>query len=402
MNIESLCIKGAERPQKPVQPHVNPIYATSTYVYDSIEKAASIIHKEEPGYIYGRWESPNVDAVEATLSALEGYGLETNGQPLQARSLLFGSGMAAISTTLLALLKPGDAVITQGNLYGATTELMNSLLKEHQIQPVYINLHDLAAVEKTIAQQQAARLLYIETPGNPTLNCCDLEALSGLAKKHGLTTVVDSTFATPVLQQPFRWGIDFVVHSTTKFLNGHGNALGGVVIGRDANFMNDRLWHLRKLTGGMCSPFDAWLLENGLKTLPLRVERHCQNAMAVASFLEKLPQVSRVYYPGLPSHPDHAIAKKQMRAFGGVLAFELKGGYEAALQMMRNIRFITLTASLGTLDTLIQHPASVTHARVPAEQRRQFGISDGLIRLSVGIENVDDINSALAEAVAPL
>jgi methionine-gamma-lyase len=262
----------------------------------------------------------------------------------------------------------------------------------------YENLKDLNKTELILKHKKNIRLIYIESPANPTCDCYDLKALATMAKKYKAVTCIDNTFATPYLQQPFKYGIDFIVHSTTKFLNGHGNALGGVVVGTNKDQLK-RIWNMRKLMGGNSNAFDAFLLNNGIKTLPIRMDMHCTNALLVAQFLSGHPEVSKVNYIGLRTHADNKLAKKQMNGFGGMLSFEMKGGFKAALNVLKKIKFLTLTASLGTADTLIQHPASMTHVKVPAEQRLKFGITDGLIRLSVGLENIEDILADLEQAL---
>jgi methionine-gamma-lyase len=241
--------------------------------------------------------------------------------------------------------------------------------------------------------------LYFETPANPTLACVDMEALARLARQYGVYTAADNTFCTPYLQQPFRYGVDFIVHSTTKFLNGHGNSIAGVLVARDPEWLQTKGWQAMKLAGTNCNPWDAWLVHNGMKTLPLRMDRHSQNAQALAEFLEEHPKVARVNYNGLPSHPDHELASRQMRQFGGMLSFELMGGLEAGVAFMKKVQFCTLAPTLGDVDTLILHPASMSHLNIPKEVRLQNGITDGLIRVSVGIENIRDIQADLEQAM---
>jgi methionine-gamma-lyase len=390
--FRSLCVKDFITGD-PNMPHTLPIYATSTFVYESAEKAMRVFEGKDTAFIYGRWHNPTVEAVEKKIAALETFGLNKN-----AEAVLFSSGMAAISAVLMSLqLKKGDAILTQGNLYGTTTDLMNTVFQNFGVEVLYENLKDLNKVE-VLLKEKKVRLIYIESPANPTCDCYDLKALAALAKKHKTITCIDNTFATPYLQQPFQYGIDLIVHSTTKFLNGHGNALGGVAVGTSSALMK-KIWNMRKLMGGNSNAFDAFLLNNGIKTLPLRMDVHCANALKVAQFLSKHPKVAKVNYIGLPQHPDYALAKKQMNGFGGMLSFEMKGGFKAALSVLKKVKFLTLTASLGTADTLIQHPASMTHVRVPAEQRLKFGITDGLIRMSVGLENTEDILADLQQAM---
>lgn len=388
--FHSLCVNDPIDYGQKVLPHIPPIYATSTFIYESPDKAMEVFKGNEQAHIYSRWHNPTVDLVEQKIAALENFGLEG-----QAKGVLFSSGMGAITALLMALqLKQGDTILTQGNLYGTTTDLLNTVVANLGVEVIYANLKDLQQTEDTLKNKQV-KLLYIETPANPTIDCYDLANLARLAKKYNAKTAVDNTFATPLLQQPFQFGIDYVVHSATKFLNGHGTALNGIVVGTDIDFIQQQVWKMRKLMGANSNAFDAFLLNNGLKTLALRMERHCQNAQSVAEFLASHQAVSKVNYLGLSPHADHSLAKQQMAAFGGTLSFELKGGLEAGIGLMRNIKFCKLTASLGTVDTLIQHPASMTHIKVPKAQREAYGITDGLIRMSVGIENLTDITNDL-------
>jgi len=267
------------------------------------------------------------------------------------------------------------------------------------IKTIFTNLQDLEKVESIIKADSSIKMIYFETPANPTMACVDMEALASIAKRNGVKSAVDNTFCTPYIQQPFKYGVDYVVHSTTKYLNGHGNSIAGAVVGTDKDWMKQKLWGTMKLVGTNCNPFDAWLINNGLKTLELRMDRHSDNAMKIAQFLDNHSKVDRVNYNGLTDHPDHAIAKKQMSQFGGMLSFELKGGLEAGIQFMNKIQFCTLAPTLGDVDTLILHPASMSHINVDKEVRLRNGITDGLIRLSVGIENAVDIINDLEQAL---
>lgn len=337
-----------------------------------------------------------MDTVAAKIAALETHGLD-----LEATAVMTSSGMSAISTLMLGVLKSGDKVLTQGNLYGGTTELLKGILGQFGVETVFCNLKDLNQVENLLQQDGHIKMLYCETPANPTLACVDIAALAKTAHQYGAYCAIDNTFPTPLLQQPFAHGVDFIVHSTTKYLNGHGNSIAGVVVGLDKKSMREGVWRAMKLVGTNCSPFEAWLTHNGLKTLALRMERHCSNALEVARFLETHPAVARVNYPGLASHPDHLLAQRQMPGgFGGMLSFELSGGLEAGIQRMNRIRFCTLAPTLGDVDTLILHPASSSHLAVPKEIRLQNGITDGLVRVSVGIENASDIIADLEQAIS--
>ena len=388
--FETLCIHGGYHPENK-RAHLTPIYATSTYTFDSAEQGISIFKGEEQGYIYGRFGNPNTTEVEEKIALLEAYGLEdAQGNPLQLKAILHASGMAAISTLLLGNLKAGDKIITHQSLYGGTQEMIDKILPNIGIGTIIIDFHDIAAVEAAIKADSSIKLMYLETPANPTLQCIDLQALTALGKKHNLLVCADNTFATPYLQQPFKYGVDFVMHSTTKFLNGHGTAVGGVLIGRDLEKMNTIITKTHRLLGGNSNAFEAYLVNNGLRTFALRMERHCSNAQKVAEYLSQHEAVEKVNYPGLASHPDHAIAMKQMKHPGAVLSFELKGGFEAGVKFIDNLKLCI---------SAVSHPASTTHVGVPREKRIEFGITDGLIRVSVGIETVEDIIADLEQAL---
>jgi methionine-gamma-lyase len=380
--------------QDPRYAHQVPIYASSTYVYDTAEQGMKRFSGKEPGYIYSRWGNPTITEAEQKIAALESFG----GLP-EVKGILHGSGMAAITTLFLSTLKSGDKVLTHFSLYGGTEELLQNILPGLGIEAIVVDLRQLDKVEDIIKKDKNIRMLYLETPANPTIQCVDLIELSRIGKAHQLMVACDNTFATPYLQQPFRYGIDFVVHSTTKFLNGHGTSIGGILLGKDVAFMNARATKVHRLTGGNSNPFDAFLLVQGIKTLEVRMDRHCSNAMEVARYLDQHPAISRVNYAGLESHPDHNVAMKQMKHPGAMLSFELKNGLDAGMKFMNALKMCVRTVSLGTVDTLLSHPASMTHYSVPKEQREKYGITDGLIRMNVGIENVKDIINDLEQAL---
>jgi methionine-gamma-lyase len=307
--------------------------------------------------------------------------------------------MAAISTLMLSTLKPGDKILTHYSLYGGTNELVNKILPGFNITPVIADLRDLQLAEEVLKGDPAIKMLYLETPANPTIQCVDIDELTLLAKKYKCIVACDNTFATPYLQQPFRYEVDFIVHSTTKFLNGHGTAIGGILLGRDVDFMKTTATKVHRILGGNSNPFDAFLLIQGIKTLEVRMERHCHNAMEVANFLEQHPAIYKVNYTGLASHADHYTALKQMRHPGAMLSFELKSGFQGGIDFMNKLKMCVRTVSLGTCDTLLSHPASMTHYSVPKEEKEKYGITDGLIRMNVGIENLQDIISDLGQAL---
>ena len=394
----SVAVHGGHQ-QDPRYAHQVPIYASSTYVYDTAEQGMRRFSGEEEGYIYSRWGNPTMTEAEKRIEALESFRLtDKNNSALQVKGILHASGMAAISTLMLATLKPGDKILTHFSLYGGTDELLQKILPSLNISAEIVDLRDLNKAE-TAMKTGEIKMLYLETPANPTIQCVDLEELGKLAKFYEIIVACDNTFATPYLQQPFRYGVDFIVHSTTKFLNGHGTAIGGILLGRDVEFMKGHVTKLHRLLGGNANPFDAFLLTQGIKTLELRMERHCSNAIEVANLLEKHPAIAKVNYTGLASHPDHAVAKKQMRRPGGMLSFELKKGLQAGIDFMNKLKMCVRTVSLGTCDTLLSHPASMSHAGIPKEQRHKYGITDGLIRMNVGIENPQDIMTDLEQSL---
>ena len=388
--FSSLAIHAGQHPD-PMYAHLTPIYASSTYVFDDAEQGMRRFAGQEPGYIYSRWGNPTMNEAEEKIAAMETFGIEKNGEQLKAKAILHASGMAAISSLFLATLKRGDKILTQYSLYSGTQDLMRSILDPLEVETIVIDLADLNLVEKQLKEDASIKMVYLETPANPTLQCVDLASLGALAKKYGKLSACDNTFATPYLQQPFRFGIDFIVHSTTKFLNGHGTAIGGVLVGTDIEFMKTRATKTHRLLGGNSNGFEAFLLINGMKTLEVRMQRHCDNAMKIAEYLEAHQAVAKVNYNGLSSHPDYALSKKQMSHPGAMMSFELKGGYDAGVKFMNALKLCTRAVSLGTCDTLLSHPASMSNANMSPELRLKSGISDGLIRMSVGMENIEDI-----------
>jgi methionine-gamma-lyase len=397
--FSSVAIHGGHEAD-PNYAHLTPIYASSTYVFDEAEQGMRRFKGEEKGYIYSRWGNPTITEAEEKIAALESFGITyADGNPIKLKGILHASGMAAISTLMIGTLKAGDKILTHYSLYGGTQELIERVLPPLGIEVIITDLRDLNKAASALDADAAIKMLYLETPANPTIQCVDLYELTQLAKQRNLIVAVDNTFATPYLQQPFQYGVDYVVHSTTKFLNGHGTAIGGILLGKDVELMSGHITKVHRLLGGSSNPFDAFLLTQGMKTLEVRMQRHCHNAMEVAGFLEQQPAVSKVNYLGLPSHPDFNTASKQMRHPGAMLSFELKGGLEPAKQFIDKLQMCIRAVSLGTCDTLLSHPASMTHFSVPKEKREQYGITDGLIRMSVGIENVADIIMDLNQAL---
>jgi methionine-gamma-lyase len=384
----------------PEYSHLTPIYATSTFTFDTAQQGMERFENIDKERVYSRWGNPTFKVAEETIAALEAFGLkDEKGEQLQLKALLHSSGQSAMTTMFMSNLKAGDKILSHYSLYGGTHELLHKVLSAIGVEPIIVDMRNLTAVEEAINKDPSIKLVHLETPANPTIQCVDIEAITKMAKQKGLIVTVDNTFASPYLQQPFKYGVDFVFHSTTKFLNGHGTAIGGVLLGKDIEFMKTKAWKWHVLLGGNSNPFDAFLLGIGMKTLEVRMQRHCSNTEAVADYLQKHTAVAQVNYPGLTSHPDHAVAQKQMKHPGAVLSFELKGGLEAGKQFIDKLQMCVRAVSLGTVDTLISHPASMTHYGLKKEEREAFGITDGLIRMSVGIENIEDILNDLEQAL---
>lgn len=393
LRFGSTCVKDPVE-NRTTKPHTLPIYATSSFNFETIEQSEAVFRGQSPGHIYGRFGNPTIDAVNTKIARLETHGLD-----VEAEAILVSSGMSAISTLILATLKKGQSILTQENIYGGTTDLFRKVLEPLGIGIHIADLSDPNEVEQALKNNPDVGMIYFETPANPTLACIDMLALADLAGKYNCLTAVDNTFATPYLQQPFAYGIDYIIHSTTKYLNGHGNSVAGIIIGTDVEYMRSEMFTAMKLVGTNSNAWDAWLINNGLKTLEIRMDRHCDNAIRVAHYLEDHPSVDRVNYTGLLSHPDHELAKRQMRNFGGMLSFELKGGLAAGKSFMNRLQFCSLAPTLGDVDTLVVHPATMSHINVPPEVRAKHGITDGLIRISVGIESVEDIIADLDQAM---
>ena len=365
-----------------------PIYQTSTFIFDSAEQGGRRFALEEAGYIYTRLGNPTTTVLENKIAALE------EGETAVATS----SGMGAISSTLWTVLKAGDHVVTDKTLYGCTFALMCHGLTRFGIEVTFVDTSNLDEVKN--AMKENTRVIYLETPANPNLKIVDLEVLSKLAHTNPNTLViVDNTFATPYMQKPLKLGADIVVHSVTKYINGHGDVIAGLVITNKELADQIRFVGLKDMTGAVLGPQDAYYIIRGMKTFEIRMERHCKNAKKVVEFLNKHPKIERVYYPGLETHPGHEIAKKQMKDFGAMISFELKGGFEAGKTLLNNLKLCSLAVSLGDTETLIQHPASMTHSPYTKEEREAAGITDGLVRLSVGLENVEDIIEDLKQGL---
>lgn len=370
-----------------------PIHMTSTFRFDSVEQGAGVFAGDQEGYIYTRVSNPTVDLLQEKMALIEG------GEA----SLATSSGMAAIASTVLALARPGDNIVSCTTLYGGAFALFDQHFRVFNIDTRFIppTLANTAEELERLVDKNT-RLLYMETPANPSLAIIDIALWASVAAKHNLTLVVDNTFASPCLQRPLSLGADIVVHSATKYLGGHGDIIGGIIVGSKEKIGLIKA-HCLTHFGPIMSPFNAWLVLRGLKTLALRMEQHCENAESIAKWLERHEQIKTVFYPGLESHEGYAIASRQMQqGYGGMISFEVKGGLEAGRALMNHVKLCILAVSLGDCETLIQHPASMTHATYTPEQRAQAGIADGLVRLSVGIEKVDDIRDDLARALSAI
>ena len=365
-----------------------PIYNASTYAFPDAETGSAIHEGELPGYFYGRMGNPTQEALEEALAQLE------NGES----AIAFSSGMAAISNTLLTLLKKGDHIIAPESIYASTGAFLVHLKERFGIAVTFVDSTNFKAYQNAIKGN--TKVLYLESPANPTLKLVDIVTVVNIARRRGLKTVLDNTFATPYNQQPLSMGVDYVIHSLTKYMGGHADILAGALIG-PKEFIDTVRWTTNKYFGGVIAPYTAWLAHRGIKTLALRMQAHNNNAMHVANFLEKHQKVKKVYYPGLKSHPQHILAQTQMNGYGGMIAFEL-GGIDEGRKLVDNLKLCTLAVSLGDVSTIIQHSASMTHASVPKAMRNKAGISDGLLRLSVGIENVDDIIEDLNQGLNKL
>lgn len=377
MKFETIAIHAGERPDIAFGAVSVPIYQTSTFVFEDVDK--------NKGYDYSRTANPTRKVLEDTIARLEGG----------KAGFAFATGMAA-ETTVIHLLKAGDHVISGDDVYGGTYRLFQNVMRDFGLEFTFLRMDSRQRLEEAIKPN--TRMLWLETPSNPLLNIVDLEMVVDVAKKHHLLTAMDNTFATPYFLRPIEYGVDIVVHSTTKYLNGHCDVVGGAVV-TTTDELTERIQFLLNAMGTCASPFDCWLVLRGIETLPVRMKQHEENAMAVANYLKGHPRLKRVFYPGLDSHQGHKIAKQQMKGFGGVVSFELNGGNEAVTNFLRRIKVFFLAESLGGVNSLAEHPATMSHASMPKEHREKVGITDGLIRLSVGLENIDDLIDDLRQAL---
>ena len=375
--FSTVCIHAGQQPDVATGAIITPIYQTSTYVQEAVGR-----HK---GYEYGRTQNPTRAALEGNLAAIEG------GKAAYA----FASGMAAISA-ILTLLQSGDDVVVTDNTYGGTFRLFDKVLTRYQLSFSYVDTSRLDLIEQAITPK--TKMIFVETPTNPVLRLTDLSGVAEIARKRKVTFVVDNTFASPVLQRPIEFGADLVIHSTTKYLNGHSDSVGGVVVAAKDEHA-EWLKFIQNSAGGILSPFDSWLVLRGTKTLAVRMKQHNENGQRLADYLESHPKVKRTIYPGLKSHPQHDLASRQMRGYGGMLTFELESE-AAARTMLGRVRLMSLAESLGGVETLISHPASMTHASVPPDRRAHIGLTDAMVRISAGIEDVEDLIEDLKQALA--
>ncbi len=387
MKFATKCVRAAEKPDPIFGAHTTPIFQTSTFIFENTEQGAARFAGEESGYVYARIppNTPTHAVLAEKFAELEG------GEAGQT----FASGMAAITAISLTALKQGDHLISTDVIYGCTYSLFSQILPGLGIDVSFVDTSKIENVKQAFKPE--TKMVFLESPANPTLTVCDIAEIAAIAKEKGALCVVDNTFATPYFQRPLELGADLSLSSCTKYIGGHADLLGGVVAGSKA-FIN-RMSAVVGYTGGIMGPHEAWLCIRGLKTLHVRMERHAENAMKVAKFLESRPDVEWVRYPGLSSHPQYELARKQMSGFSGMLSFEIRGGIEAGRRLIDNVKLCSLAVSLGATDTLIQHPASMTHACVPCAVRKKVGITDGLVRLSVGIEDSEDIITDLKQAL---
>ena len=385
LNIESKCVHAGigEYEHGAVIP---PIYQTSTFKFESADHGGALFAGEQKGYIYTRMQNPTIEAMEAAVAELEGGH----------KALGCASGMAAINTVFTALLNAGDHVVCSKSVYGPTNTLLATVHSKFNVETTFVNSSEIRQVEAAVKPN--TKIIYIETPGNPTLEITDLERVSEIAHRNNALVVVDNTFMSPVLQQPFKFGVDVIVHSMTKFLNGHADVVAGIIVTKDEDIYTHFKKTLNQL-GGVIDPFNSFLVHRGLKTLAIRMIKHSENSIVIAEFLENHDKVEWVRYPGLKSLPNYELAQKQHAAPGGMISFELKGGISAGKIVMNSVKLCQLAVSLGGVETLIQHPASMTHLTMGREARESAGITDGLVRLSVGIEHVDDILDDLKQAL---
>lgn len=381
--------------------HITPIYQTSAFRIPDAETGAELFQHQQQGYVYTRMRNPNQRQVVSKIAALEALDLPAES-PTIIDGQLFSSGMGAVSAAVLSCVKSGEKLITHQNLYGATYTFLHHLKEQNNIKIIWLENSDVEKWKEAFEEHPDTKIAYVETPSNPNVSLVNIRAVAEIAHQNNAWLITDNTFASPYCQRPFNLGADVVLHSTTKYLSGHGALIGGVVLSKHTKWVNDNLYNHLKLYGASPSPFDAWLTYLGLKTFELRMQRHCENATQIANWLLEHPKIEKVIYPGLSNHPQHKLAKEQMSAFGGMLACEIKGGYSAGVKFMNHVKLFSLVTTLGNVDSLVQHPASMSHINVTPADKQKAGITDGLVRLSVGIENSDDLIDDLSQALDQL
>lgn len=388
MDIETKIVHGGQHPDKMTGAIAPPIYQTSTFAFRDADHGARVFSGEEEGYIYTRLGNPTIDLLASKIALLEST----------EAGMVFSSGLSAIFNVVATTAKTGEHIVSDNTIYGGTFALFKNVLPRFGIETTFIDASNISEV--TAALRENTKLIFIETPANPTLKIIDIAQCAKIACDKNIPLCVDNTFATPYLQRPIEQGADIALHSLTKYFGGHGDIIGGAVAGKK-EFIKE-LWEIGKEIGSSNSPFNAWLVLRGLKTLAVRMEKHCDNAMEIAEYLSKHNKVEKVYYPGLPTHPGHDLAKKQMSKFGGMIGFDVKGGKEAGKIVMNSVKLCILAVSLGDVDTLIEHPASMTHFTYSDEELLKCGIKPGYIRISVGLENAADLIADLEQALSKI
>lgn len=392
--FETLCAQDP-KVSKTTEAHKSPIYANSTFKFNSVEEGVDIFQNQPGQHVYTRYGNPGIEAVARKIAQLE-----TCGSELNAFGQLTSSGMAALHLSIMALVKSGDRIITQANLYGGTSEQLNKIFQAQGVTIVAGNLGDDQFFDTEISKIWPGNtIVLLESPANPTLQCLDISSICAKSKTNNAKVIVDNTFATPLLQQPLLMGADLVIHSTTKYLHGHGLSTGGVIVGKDQSLIRSKIWECMKLVGSNSNPFDAWLINIGLKTLVLRMKKQCTTAHELAKLIQAHPSIKKVYYPGLEDHPSHSIAKKQMNAYGAMISFEVGVSLEDAMHFCNKLKLCSIAPSLGETDTMVLHPATMSHLKVPKQIRAQYGITDNLIRMSIGLERTEDIFEDICSAL---
>jgi len=388
MDIETNIVHGGQHPDKVTGALSPPIYQTSTFAFRDADHGARLFRREEEGYVYTRFSNPTTDILSKKIALLEST----------EAGLIFASGQAAMFSTVATLAKSGDHIISDNTIYGGTFGLLKNIFPRFGIDITFVNSANTGELVEAVKAN--TKLIFIETPANPTLKILDIARCAETAHSKNIPLCVDNTFATPYLQRPIELGADIVIHSATKYFGGHGDIIGGVVVGKKEFISN--VWINAKDVGATIAPFNSWLVLRGLKTLAVRMDRHCETAMKIAEYLENHGKVEKVYYPGLESHPGHELAKKQMRDFGGMVGFDVKGGKEAGKIVMNSVKLCIIAVSLGDVDTLIEHPASMTHSTYSDEELRGCGINPGYVRISVGLESTKDLIADLEQALSKI